>query len=125
MLEPAITVSIFQKQSEEPLTFAAGEVIFEAGQPGDVMYGILEGEVELLVNGKVVETIKTGDIFGEGALVHPSKIRASTAVAKTDCKLAFLDQERFLFAIQETPMFALEVIRSFSDRLRRFKHSME
>lgn len=124
MLEPAITVSIFQKQSA-PRTFAAGEVIFEAGQPGDFMYGILEGEVELFVHGKVVETIKAGDIFGEGALVHPSKTRASTAVAKTDCKLAFLDQERFLFAIQETPMFALEVIRSFSERLRRLKHSVE
>ncbi|MBD2102846.1 cyclic nucleotide-binding domain-containing protein [Leptolyngbya sp. FACHB-261] len=120
MLEPAEVVRIFQRQLE-PKLFSAGEVIFEEGQPGDVMYGILEGEVDLVVNGKTVETIKTGDVFGEGALVHQDGLRASTAIAKTDCNLAFLDQKRFLFAVQETPMFALEVMRSFSNRLRHLK----
>lgn len=123
MLDPARTVSIFQKQPE-PMSFLAGEVIFEEGKFGDVMYGIIEGEVELFVNGKVVETIKQGDVFGEGALVHQEHTRASTAIAKTECKLADLDQERFLFAVQETPMFALDVIRSYSDRLRRLKRSL-
>ena len=120
MLEPAKTVSIFQKQSES-ISVAAGHIIFTAGEPGDYMYGLLEGEVELVIDGKVVETILTGDIFGEGALVQPHGTRASTAIAKTDCKLAFLDEKRFLFAIQETPSFALQVMRSFSARLRRLK----
>lgn len=123
MLDPARTVSIFQKQPGQ-MSFLAGEVIFEEGKFGDVMYGIIEGEVELFVNGKVVETIKKGDVFGEGALVHQEHTRASTAIAKTECKLADLDQERFLFAVQETPMFALDVIRSYSDRLRRLKRSL-
>ena len=35
-----------------------------------------------------------------------------------------LDEERFLFVVQETPMFALDVIRSYSDRLRRLKRSL-
>jgi CRP-like cAMP-binding protein len=123
MLDPARTVSIFQKQPG-PMSFLPGEVIFEEGKVGDVMYGIIEGEVELFVNGKVVETIKKGDVFGEGALVHQEHTRASTAIAKTECKLAELDQKRFLFAVQETPMFALDVIRSYSYRLRRLKRSL-
>jgi CRP/FNR family transcriptional regulator, cyclic AMP receptor protein len=120
MLEPARTVSIFQK-TPNPLSFSAGDVIFEIGQTGNVMYGVIEGTVDLVVNGKVVETIQAGDVFGEGALVHPSKVRASTAIAKTDCTLACLDERRFLFAIQTTPMFAVEIMRSFSERLRRLK----
>jgi CRP/FNR family transcriptional regulator, cyclic AMP receptor protein len=120
MLEPARTVSIFQK-TPDPLSFSAGDVIFEIGQTGNVMYGVIEGSVDLIVNGKVVETIQSGDVFGEGALVHPSKVRASTAIAKTDCTLACLDERRFLFAIQTTPMFAVEIMRSFSERLRRLK----
>ncbi|MGD1805259.1 cyclic nucleotide-binding domain-containing protein [Dapis sp. BLCC M126] len=123
MLEPAKTVELFQKQPEHQ-TFYPGDVIFEEGHNGDIMYGIIEGMVELFVNGQVVETIKVGDIFGEGALVHEEHTRASTAIAKTECKLAYLDQERFLFAVQETPMFALYVIRSYSDRLRRLKRSL-
>ena len=42
--------------------------------------------------------------------------------AKTDSLLAFLDREHFMFAVQQTPMFALEVMKSYSDRLRRLRH---
>ncbi|WP_026735148.1 cyclic nucleotide-binding domain-containing protein [Fischerella sp. PCC 9605] len=119
MLSAAETVRIYKNQPE--MTFSAGQVIFEQGQKGDCMYGILMGEVELHVNGKVVETIQAGDVFGEGALVHPDRNRASTAIAKTDCILASMNKERFLFAVQETPMFALKVMQSFSARLRRLK----
>lgn len=120
MLEPAKTVLIYQKQPGVK-EFVPGEVIFKAGEIGTVMYGLLEGIVELFVGEKVVETIETGDVFGEGALVHESHQRATTAVAKTNCKIAYLDKDRFLFAVQETPVFALEVMRSYSNRLRRLK----
>jgi CRP/FNR family transcriptional regulator, cyclic AMP receptor protein len=121
MLSPSRTVEIFQMQPE-PQSFAQGETIFDAGEKGEVMYGILEGEVNLVINNQVVETILTGDVFGEGALVDPNRLCASTAIAKTDCKLAVLNLERFLFVVQETPQFALNVMRSMSDRLRNLKH---
>lgn len=122
MLQPAETVKLFVKQPEQH--YAAGQVVFEEGKFGDVMFGILQGEIELWVNGKVVETLIAGDVFGEGALVQPDRTRASTAIAKTDCLLAIMDQSRFLFAVQQTPMFALEVLKSYSDRLRRMKRSL-
>lgn len=117
MLEPAETVSILQKQSE-PRTFSAGQVIFEAGQPADLMYGILEGEVDIVFQGKHVETLFEGAVFGIGSLIEV-ETRTYTAVAKTECKLAFLDRRRFLFAVQETPMFALKVMKSYSERFIR------
>ncbi|QFS48490.1 cyclic nucleotide-binding domain-containing protein [Nostoc sphaeroides] len=120
MLSPVVTISIFQKQPD-PQAFSAGQVIFEEGQPGDNMYGILEGEVDVLVNGKLVETIDTGDVFGVGVLVGV-KNRTYTAIAKVDSKLVFLDDKGFLFAVQETPMFAIEVMRSYSERLSRLQH---
>lgn len=122
MLEPAKTVHIYQKEPGIK-EFAKGEVIFTAGEVGNVMYGVLEGVVDLFVGDKAVETIETGDVFGEGALVHESHQRATTAVARTNCKLAYLDKERFLFAVHETPVFALEVMRSYSNRLRRLKEA--
>ena len=117
MLQPAQTVSILQKQPD-PKLFSSGQVLFKEGQLGDFMYGLLEGEVDLRINGKAVETIRPGEVFGVGALVGVEK-RTYTAVAKTDCKVAFLDQRRFFFAVQETPMFALEVMKSYSERLSR------
>lgn len=123
MLNPAETVKLFQSQSQSVL-YPAGTVIFEAGQTGHEMYGILAGEVALSLHGKVLETLNQGDVFGEGALVQPDGSRYTTAIAKTDCTLACMNREHFLFAIQETPLFALEIVRSLSDRLRRLKHQI-
>jgi CRP/FNR family transcriptional regulator, cyclic AMP receptor protein len=120
MLNPAHAISLFTKAPDIHL-FKAGETIFEIGTTGQVMYGVIEGEVDMVVNGQVFETIQAGDVFGEGALVQNPPLRASTAVAKTDCKLAAVDQSHFKFLVQETPLFALEVIRSMSTRLRTAK----
>ena len=120
MLKPIETIKILQNNSHIK-SFRAGEVIFHQGTQGNLMYGIIDGEVEMLVDNKVVELIKQGDVFGQGALLHSDQLRSSTARAKTDCQIACLDRQHFLFAVQETPMFALEVMRSYSDRLRRLK----
>ncbi len=123
MLKPAKTVELFQRPPS-PEYFVEGETIFKEGESGQFMYGILAGEVEMYVNGKVVETLTAGDVFGERALLHEAYLRASTAVAKTNCKLAFLDREHFLFAVQQTPMFAIAVMQSYSERLCRLKHNL-
>lgn len=116
------TVELFAQDSER-LTLKAGDVIFQHGSIGRVMYGLLAGTVDLQVSGRTVEVIEAGDVFGEGALVQIEHRRASTAIAKTDCELIELSERRFKFLIEQTPMFALDIMRSFSDRLYKFKHS--
>lgn len=123
MIQPIETIKIFKSQPE--ITVDKGEIIFKDKEKGTVMYGIIEGEVEMYVNNKLVEIIEEGDIFGQGALVHEDYSRASTAIARTNCKLAILDRDRFLFVVQQTPMFALGVMRSYSDRHRRLKSVMD
>lgn len=119
-IDAAQTTVILQKQPELK-TFSAGETIFKEGDSGDFMYGIVEGEVDILVNDKIGETIQRGEVFGMGALVGVGT-RTYTAIAKTDCQLAFLNRYRFLFAVQETPVFALKVMQSYSERLARLTH---
>lgn len=116
MLEPAHTVEIFQRQPDLR-TVKAGDAIFHEGDAADYMYGIIEGEVEMVKQGKVYETLKAGEVFGVGGILGVGP-RQSNAIAKTDCKLAYLEQKHFLFAVQETPMFALEVMKNYSNRLR-------
>ena len=95
----------------------AGSVIFEEGTSGAEMFGILEGEVELRLPNGMVRRLGPDDSFGEMAIVDGSP-RSGTAVAVTDTKLAVLDRHRFLFLVQETPMFALQVMSSIAERLR-------
>jgi CRP/FNR family transcriptional regulator, cyclic AMP receptor protein len=95
----------------------AGSVIFEAGTGGAEMFGILEGDVELRLPNGVVRRLGPDDTFGEMAIVDASP-RNATAVAVTETKLAVIDRQRFLFLVQETPMFAVQVMSSIAERLR-------
>jgi CRP-like cAMP-binding protein len=97
--------------------FVAGETIFEQGDDGDFMYGVVRGDVELRVGGRVIDTCHVDDTFGEMAIIDHSP-RMATAVATTDCTLAMIDRREFLFLVHETPMFAVQVMHTMADRLR-------
>jgi CRP-like cAMP-binding protein len=101
-----------------PISFAPSEVIFREGDKGDKMYLVRSGEVEIELNGKVIETLAQGDIFGEMALIDGSP-RVATARAKTPCEVAAITEKGFIFLVDEMPYFAIFVMRTLADRLRR------
>jgi CRP-like cAMP-binding protein len=102
---------------------AAGSVIFRAGEAGDCMFGLLEGTVRLSWNADAGhEDIQAGDVFGAGALVTAEHRRYGHATALTDCRLLVMNREKFLFAVQEAPMFAIELLGSIDQRLRDLKN---
>jgi CRP-like cAMP-binding protein len=105
------------KNDPDAQTVAAGEVIFREGEEGKVLYYIQQGEVELTVNGKPLGTLGEGSIFGEMAIIE-SGPRSATAKARSDCRLVAVDEKRFLFLVQQTPFFALNVMRTLAKRLR-------
>jgi CRP/FNR family transcriptional regulator, cyclic AMP receptor protein len=113
-----IDFQILAKAGFPPAVFQPGEVIFAEGDKGDKMYVICSGEVEIERGGKLVERLSSGGIFGEMALIDGSP-RAATARAKTPCEVAPLTEKTFLFLVHETPFFALSVMRTLADRLRR------
>ncbi len=105
--------------------FAAGDRIFSAGESGDCMFGLLEGVVQLSWNGDAAhEEIQAGDVFGAGALVTGDHRRYGNATALNDCRLLVMNREKFLFAVQESPMFAIELLGSIDERLRHIKDSL-
>ena len=122
MLNPVDTIAIFQRQPELK-HLKKGDVLYHEGDAADYMYGVVEGEIELVKHGKVIETLSHGATFGIGGILDVGP-RLSTAIAKTDCKLAYLNQKHFLFAVQETPMFAIEVMKNYSHRLRTIENNM-
>jgi CRP-like cAMP-binding protein len=99
-------------------SFSSGQPIFQVGEDGSVMYVVKEGQVDIVVGGAVVDTVGPGGIVGEMALIDRGP-RSASAIARTDCKLAPVDEARFHFLVQQTPFFAMEVMRIVVDRLRR------
>lgn len=112
------SIKLFEN-AEDAKPYSAGQIIFSVGGEGDVMYAVSEGEVDILsIDGKYIETIGPGGIFGEMALIDNER-RSANAVAKTDCKLIVIDEKRFTFLVQQTPGFSIQVMKIMADRLRR------
>jgi CRP/FNR family transcriptional regulator, cyclic AMP receptor protein len=99
-------------------SFKQGETIFNAGDPGDCMFVVVEGAVEIDLAGTVVERLDAGGLFGEMALID-GQPRSATAVAAADCSLAAINEKRFLRLVEITPRFALQVMQVIAQRLRR------
>ena len=113
---------IFRNQDFQ--TFAAGDTIFRQGEPRTFMFVVNEGEVEIRIGNRVVEVVESGGIFGEMAMID-GEPRTATAVARVNSKLVPIDQKRFQFLIQQTPHFAIEVMRVLAGRLRRVDQLIE
>lgn len=108
---------LFRHQTDLQV-LSAGQTLFREGDQGDLMYVLMSGTAEVIVNNRVVETACAGAIVGEMAMIDDGA-RSATLVAKSDCKLLPIDRKRFNFLIQQTPHFALHVMRVIADRLRR------
>jgi len=103
----------------EVRTFEVGDVVFADGDEQDgYMYSVLSGEVELLKQGSVLETVGVGGVFGEMALLDHVP-RSATAIAKTRCRLVAITEARFKALIAENPRFAMGMLRLLTERLRR------
>lgn len=94
-----------------------GATLFKEGDSGELMYVLVEGRAEVSIGGLSFGECAAGDFVGEMAVVDASP-RHATITARTDCKFIIIDRHRFLFLIDETPGFAVEVIRIMARRLR-------
>ncbi len=118
MIIPGIDLSLLANARFPLTTYGSGEVIFAEGDKGEHMYVVHSGDVEIERSGEVVETLSGGGIFGEMALID-GEPRSATARAKTACELAPINEKSFLFLVHETPFFAIAVMRTLAERLRR------
>lgn len=105
-------------RSLERIALGAGEKLFLKGDAAHGMYVVVSGRVDILIFGRVLDTIGPGGIIGEMALIDCTH-RSAAALAQEDCELVALDRAQFLELIAEEPRFALAVIAIMSRRVAR------
>jgi CRP-like cAMP-binding protein len=113
---------LFRHETELKV-LSAGEALFHAGEKSDRMYVLMSGMTEIVVHGRVVEVAEPGAMLGEMAMIDDT-VHSATVIAKSDCTLFPIDRQRFNFLVQQTPNFALHVMRVISGRLRRTDESL-
>jgi CRP/FNR family transcriptional regulator, cyclic AMP receptor protein len=107
----------------ELLRYAAGEAVFNYGDPGHAMFIVRSGEVEIYVKNDqgekiVLETSQPGDLFGEVALLDGGA-RTAWVVALSDVELLRLDREHFEDYVRQCTPAALNLLSVAARRLRR------
>ncbi len=105
----------------KPVRYRQGEVIIREGDPGDEMYFIESGRVQV-VRGSgpqaiILDEMGAGDLFGEMALLTHGP-RSATVTALSDLNLWVLPQADFEDLVTAYPNLALSLSRLLSERLR-------
>jgi CRP/FNR family transcriptional regulator, cyclic AMP receptor protein len=111
-----IPIEIFSHNTAR-ISIPAGQALFREGDEGKQMYVLETGTAEVIVHNQLVETLAHGSIVGEMSLVSPGPHSASV-IAKTDCEFVAVSEKRFQFLVQQTPFFAIQVMRLMAERLR-------
>ncbi|MGZ4167734.1 MAG: cyclic nucleotide-binding domain-containing protein [Solirubrobacteraceae bacterium] len=89
----------------EPRSVGAGDVIFEQGDPGESLFVVREGSVELKDGNRVVETVVAPGLFGEMALIEDEP-RSLTAVAASHGAVIEIPARHLWVLVHDTPYFA-------------------
>lgn len=127
-------VELFRGLSHEELSglrkishekpFAKGARIFSEGDPGDGLYVVKSGSVQIahIVGSEprhVFSVFGPGAIFGEMAVVEDQP-RSATAVAAGDSLLYFIPREEMRLLLKNSPLLAFNLLQMISHRLRTF-----
>ena len=111
--------------------FPAGTVIIQEGEPGDSLFIMAAGEVEITKQltlvldedtpkERVMIRLKAEDgvYFGEMALLE-SETRSATVTALTDCSLLELHHKDFLDLIERSPAMGVKLLLRLAQVLSR------
>ena len=104
-------------------TASAGEALFRAGEPGDSMFIVESGSVELFVKDHagqkiVLHTATRGDFFGELSLLDGGS-RTASATVVDGAQLIILDREDLLQLFRKKPEAALDMLATMGGMTRK------
>jgi hypothetical protein len=102
-------------QVMDPLAFLPGDYIIRQGEYGDSMYFLSSGEIEVIIDGRVVDTHSSGAFFGEGSLITNEKRNASIRTT-TYCDVYRLSRHGFDDLRRKYPDFDRHVNEVFAAR---------
>jgi CRP-like cAMP-binding protein len=108
--------------------YEAGTVLFREGDPGDFMYVIQSGSIEIRREigelERVLAVLPAGEFFGEMALIN-ARPRSATAVVREPSRLLVIEPRTFEAMLRGRVEIAVRLIRTLASRLERANQQIE
>ncbi len=118
-----INMQMFARNAGVNLNFPAGSIIFTEGDPGDCMYVVQSGVIEMIIHEHVVDVCGANEAMGFLSVIDRAP-RTATARVKEAAEVSVIDQRRFRFMLDEVPNFALYIIDAMAHRIRGMKQAI-
>ncbi|MBV8848004.1 MAG: cyclic nucleotide-binding domain-containing protein [Methylobacteriaceae bacterium] len=112
-----IDMRTFAAHAGTNVSFPAGSIVFGKDDPGDCMYVVQSGAIEIVIGDKVVEHLGPNEALGFMSVIDGSS-RTSTARVKEAAALSIIDARKFRFMVDEVPNFALYIMEVMARRIR-------
>lgn len=108
--------------------YAPGEVLFHEGDPGDRLYLILDGQLEVIKamgqpHERILAVRGPGDFIGEMSLLYQGGKRSASVRAIERVRVMVMSRQDFDMLLDRQPGLAVEIMRSMSERLREAEES--
>jgi CRP/FNR family cyclic AMP-dependent transcriptional regulator len=108
--------------------YPAGAVLFREGDPGNEMYVVQSGEIEIsrfIGDGEqVLAVLPAGEFFGEMAIVN-DRPRSATATVRSEARLLVIDGLTFEAMLRAKTEIAVRMIKAMAGRLERANQQIE
>ena len=118
-----IDMRLFAKKAGTSLNYAAGSIVFNKGDPGECMYVVQSGVIEMVIGDKVIEVCGPNEAIGFMSMIDEAP-RSSTARVKEVCEISVIDRRKFRFMVDEVPNFALYIMGAMARRIRGMGRAM-
>ena len=100
----------------DELDLPVGKVLIREGEPGREFFVLLDGRVDVSRKGQSLNTLQSGDFFGEVALVSNAP-RNATITALTMLRVLVVTDRDFRNLLRESPQIQLKVLEALGDRI--------
>lgn len=106
-----------------------GVEVFSDGSPGDAMYVVIVGEVEIVKEvptggGRVLATLGSRSVFGEMSLLTAAE-RSAAVRAKSACKLLKIDRATFRQRLDANDIATLKMAAHLAQVIAVRLHAMD
>jgi CRP/FNR family transcriptional regulator, cyclic AMP receptor protein len=100
----------------DELDLPEGRPLIRQGDRGREFFVLLEGEAAVSRDGETMATMRSGDFFGEIALVSDAP-RTATVISTTPVRVLVVTDRAFRSLLEHSPGIQLKVLRALAERL--------